>query len=315
LRVVFMGTPQFAVPSLQALAQSKHQVLAAISQPDRRQGRGMRLVASPVKQTAEKLGIPVLQPEKINQPEFMASLAALAPEVIVVVAYGQFIPAELLNLPEKGCINIHPSLLPRYRGATPIQHAILNGDEVTGVTTMYLDEGLDTGDLIFQQQVRIDSSETAGQLQERLSHISPDVLLRTLNAIEANGAPRLPQDERLSSYCSKLSRQDGQLNWEKSSRLLANQVRAFTPWPGTFTYHHKERVKVLQAQLGPNEDGLPGTLRAIVGETLCVHCATGTLILTTVQPENGKPMSGAAYARGRQLVAGDSFCWNTDKLL
>lgn len=310
MRIVFMGTPEFAVPSLVALAQSSHHVLAAISQPDRPQGRGMQLTAPPVKLAAQNLGIPVLQPVKIGQPEFMAKLAALAPEVVVVVAFGQLIPAQLLALPIKGCVNVHPSLLPCYRGATPIQQAIFDGEEKTGITTMYLDEGLDTGDIIFQREVAIDPAETAGQLNERLAHLSPNLLLRTLDAIAANEAPRLPQDENSASYCTKLKRQDGQLNWQKGNNSLFNQIRAFTPWPGAFTFYKKERVKVLTALLDSsidNKKGLPGEVLEIVGEALRVNCGYGTILLQTVQPENGKPMSGAAYARGRALVPGSCF--------
>ncbi len=315
MRIVFMGTPEFAVPGLRALVAAGHEVAAVVTQPDRPQGRGMAQAAPPVKLAAQRLDLPISQPEKVSAPAFVADMAAWRAEVVAVVAFGQLIPATILGMPPHGCINVHPSLLPRYRGATPIQSAILNGDTITGVTTMFLDAGLDTGDIILQQETPIGVEETAGDLHDRLATLGADLLVETMRRLAAGTAPRRAQDARLATVCRKLTRAAGQLRWPDGHLQLANQVRAFAPWPGAFTFCGAERVKVLAAaaaNAAVPAGAAPGAIVDEDGEDLLVACGAGQLRLRRVQPENGKPMSAAAFARGRHLSPGACFTWRDE---
>lgn len=312
MRLLFMGTPDFAVPSLDAVAAAGFHIAAVVTQPDRPRGRGMRLTAAPVKARALELGLPVLQPEKVRQPEFVATIRNLAPDCIVVVAFGQLIPSVLLELPPLGCINVHPSLLPKYRGATPIQQALLDGEAETGVTTMYLDAGMDTGDIILQERVPIASTDTAGDLHDKLACIGARLLVETLRQVQIGTAPRVPQNCVDATVTRRIGNEDGRIDWSKPADQLVNQIRAFTPWPGAFTYCNEERLKILQAVALPNtttaaDTNPPGTVISIANSGLQVSCGTNLIELQKVQPQNGKPMPAADFARGRRLQPGSRF--------
>ena len=236
LRVVFMGTPAFAVPALRALVERGHVVAGVYTQPDRRAGRGRKLRASPVKVFAEERGLPVFQPKSLRQDaQARSTLAELAPDAVIVAAYGLFLPEEVLKLPRLGCLNIHPSILPKHRGASPVATAILNGDEVSGVTIMLLDEGVDTGPILAQRETRIAEDETAEGLTERLFGIGSELLVDTIDRWEEGQIVPTPQNDDDASDTRRLEREDGRIDWDQSAEGIARMVRAFTPWPGTFT--------------------------------------------------------------------------------
>lgn len=311
MRVVFLGTPEFAVPSLTALVEVGHQVLAVVTQPDKPRGRGQHVQPSPVKTKAQELGLPVLQPERVSAPEFIEQMRALDPEAVVVVAFGQKIPPALLTLPPLGCINLHASLLPAYRGAAPIVHALWRGEEVTGVTTMYMDEGWDTGDIILQRPVPIRPEDTAGSLHDRLAAEGAQLLCQTLAQIAAGTAPRAPQDENRASYAPRLREEDAALKWERPALELHNQVRAFNPVPGAYFYWSGRRIKVwrtavLKKKGEAEAAGPPGEVVTVDHQSgaLWVRCGEGQLALLEVQPENRGRMTGAELARGYRIQRG-----------
>lgn len=313
MRLIFMGTPEFAVPSLEAVVAAGAMVVAVITQPDKQKGRGMQLAPPPIKERALQLGLTVLQPHRLREPGFEVTFAGLQPDVAAVVAYGQLVPASLLRLPRLGFVNVHPSLLPRYRGASPIQQALLDGCEETGVTTMYLDEGMDTGDIILQARTAIAPAEDAGSLHDRLAVLGAELLVESLQQIATGAAPRRPQDHRLATITRRLRREDGLLCWEGASQDLANQVRAYTPWPGAYTFLGRERLKVWRAQpvVSCQAESVPGTVIGVDESGVHVACGSGALCLQEVQPGSGLRMSGAAYARGRALGRGSRFACGT----
>ncbi|ACL69746.1 methionyl-tRNA formyltransferase [Halothermothrix orenii] len=245
MNIVFMGSPDFAVPGLEKLYNEPGiTIKAVVTQPDRKKGRGHKLRPTPVKQMAHKLGLKVLQTDNINREEFITNLRDLSPEAIVVVAFGQKLGKKVLELPSYGCINLHASLLPRYRGASPIHRAIINGDKVTGVTTMYMDEGWDTGDIIYKKEVKINREDTAGTLHDKLASIGGDLLVKTLNDIEKGVAPREKQSEDKASYAYKIDRKIGELDWSRSSEDIFNLVRGVNPWPGAYTTWKGKLLKI-----------------------------------------------------------------------
>lgn len=322
-----MGTPAFAVPFLESLYTSEHRVVAVVTQPDRPRGRGMRPQPSPVKAWAQGRGLPVLQPQRVRDPAFLEELDRYQPEVIVLVAYGQLIPRELLELPPRGCINVHPSLLPRHRGATPIQAAILAGDQATGVTTMYMDEGLDTGDIILQTTVAIHPEDTAGTLEERLIAAGVPLLLETLRLVEAGQAPRRPQPEEGATYAPRLDKGAGFIDWTAPARHLDRVVRACTPSPGAYTWWKGRRIRIGRAVLATAEEeatpsegvaasnaseGLPGrpepgTILAVGPQGILVQAGEGALRLLEVQPANGRMMPALDFVNGYRLQPGQRF--------
>jgi len=307
LRMVFLGTPAFAVPALRAVVAAAD-VLAVVTQPDRPKGRGRHVAAPPVADVARELGIPVLQPTRLKSPETIAELAALAPDVIVTVAYGKIIPRDILALPPLGCINLHPSLLPRYRGASPIPRAIEAGEAVTGVTIMYQSEALDAGDIILQREVPIDPTDTAQTLENRLARIGADALVEALSLIAEGQAPRRPQDDDSATYVGKLTKEDGRIDWTAPAAALANFVRAMDPWPSAYTTHRGRLVKIWSAS--PEErSGIgdaPGTIVALrPGEGFAVSTGSGGLLVTGVQPEGRRRMTADEYARGARLEVGE----------
>ena len=310
IRIVFMGTPEFAVPSLRALVAAGYRVAAAVSQPDRPQGRKRILAPTPVKAAAEELGIPVLQPERVRRPEAVEAIAAYRPDLIVTAAYGQILPKALLDLPRLGCINVHGSLLPKYRGGAPIQRAIMNGETVTGVTIMYMAEGLDTGDMISKVEVPIEPEDTAGTLFGKLSEAGADLLVRTLPDIIAGTARAVPQNDAEATYAPNLTREDERLDWSRTARELCNQVRGLVPFSGAFTMLNGEVFKVWKCRPAEAPDGaadaLPGTIRA-EGGRLFAAAGDGWLELLEVQPAGKKAMPAAEWLKGVRLHPGAAF--------
>jgi len=306
MRLVFAGTPDFACPSLLALHRAGHEIALVITQPDRPAGRGWQLKPPPVKEKALSLGLPVLQPESLDEPELRRRLEELAPEAVVVVAFGQKIPAWLLALPRYGCLNVHASLLPRYRGAAPIQRALMDGEEVTGVTIMQLDEGWDTGPILTQRTVEIRPEDNAGTLHDRLAVIGAELLVETLAALgEGRIMPR-PQDESLATRAPKIRPEEMRLDWTMPARRIHNLVRALAPAPLAETFHGPRRLQIVETSLARPEgkDGPPGTVLVVDREGALVAAGEGAVRLVRVKPAGGKTMTAAEYARGYRLGPG-----------
>lgn len=308
MRLVFCGTPQFAVPTLEAVIAAGHQVALVLTQPDRPVGRDQHLQAPPVKQAALAHRIPVLQPEKIkNNEELRAKLEAIAPDTILVVAYGRIIPQWMLDLPRHGNINLHGSLLPKYRGAAPIQWAVASGEVITGVTTMRLDAGLDTGPMLLAQVVPIGEEETAVDVYECLAEAGAPLMVETLRRLEAGEIFPEPQDHALATHAPILTRDDGRIDFTRTAREIYNRWRGFQPWPGAFTTLRGKKLIAHRLHLAEVFDLAPGTIQVHDGHLL-VGCGQGTVIeLDEVQPEGKRRMSAAEFLRGYQLNSGESL--------
>lgn len=299
MRVVFMGTPQFAVPCLQALIDAGHEVCGVFTQPDKPKGRGYKLAACEVKELAQTLGLAVFQPAKLREDGVLETLTALEPEVIVVVAYGKILPKEILKLPPLGCINVHGSLLPKYRGAAPIQWAVLNGDEKTGITTMYMDEGLDTGDMLLTEEVDVLEDETSSELYERLSHVGARVLIDTLENLPKITPQKQPADT--ATYAPMLDKTLSQIDWNKSAHEVHNLVRGLQPWPVAATTLGGKQLKIHKTRKTDVTAGAPGEVVSI--SPFVVGCAHGTAIeILEVQYEGKKRMPIADFLRGRKVA-------------
>ncbi len=299
--IVFMGTPDFAVPCLSRLIQAGHRVTGIFSQPDRPKGRGMHLQPPPVKELALEHGLPVFQPSTLRDGSALALLRDLEPDIIVVVAYGRILPPEILELPPLGCINVHASLLPRLRGAAPIQWSIIRGDEVTGVTTMYMAEGLDTGDMILKKETPIGPEETAGELFERLAPMGAELLIQTLEAVEQGTAPRAVQDDGLATLAPPLKKEDARLDFTASPAVFCNLVRGCNPAPGAFALCDDGKpLKVHRAIPVWDRKGEPGAL--LDKKRLIIGCGDGAVELLTVQPQGKKAMEGSAFLNGLRGV-------------
>lgn len=323
LNIIFMGTPDFAQQSLKSLIEAGHHILAVATNPDKPQGRGMKLVASPVKQYAASKEIPIYQPEKVrNNPEFIEEMKKLNPDVICVVAYGKILPQELLDIPKLGCINVHGSLLPKYRGAAPIQWAVLNGDKTTGVTTMYMDAGMDTGDMILKEEVTIGEEETTGELWDRLSKMGGDILVKTLKLIEEEKAPREKQGENFS-MAPMLKKEMAQIDWENQTvTQIHNLVRGLNPIMGAYTFLEGKKLKFWKVKALTNEEFLleyeemkeyayklaeimEGTiLLAEERKGLYIKAKEGILQVLEIQGENAKRMPVSDFLRGTKVMAG-----------
>ena len=303
MRVVFMGTPDFAEASLQKLLDEGFDVVGVFTQPDKPKGRGMELQASPVKALALKAGIPVFQPEKMRDGTALQQLSSLAPDILVVVAYGRILPDELLALPKYGAVNVHGSLLPRYRGASPIQAAVLNGDEITGVTTMYLAHDMDAGDVIYTAETPIGEFETSGELFDRLKDMGAELLVKTLRAIEDGSAPRTPQDHSKASYVTMLDKSLSPIDWNKSPRSIVKQIYGLQPWPVATMELEGATYRVFAAEYTQSRTSLPpGKVVSAGKDGLEIACADGeTLRITELQAPGKKRMKAADFLRGHAI--------------
>jgi methionyl-tRNA formyltransferase len=304
-RIIFMGTPEFAVPTLEALNRNHYDVVAVVTQPDRPKGRGRPMKASPVKQAADAMGYPVLQPFRAKEPWFSEKIIALDPDLFVVVAYGHILPGSVLAIPRLGAVNIHASLLPKYRGPAPIQWAIISGEEETGVTTMWMDEGMDTGDLLMSAEVSIGPEETAASLSGRLAKAGAQLLVETLEQLKSGALLGSPQNKSEATYAPFLKKDHGRIDWSKNARSLDAFIRGMNPWPGAFTFLSGKRLKVFRGKMvqkGTHEkpgtvlDGFPGELDVATGR--------GILALTEVQLESGKRLAIETFLRGCPVPPG-----------
>lgn len=295
-RIIFMGTPEFAVPSLQALHQH-YTVVGVVTQPDRAAGRGQKVVLSPVKQLAVEAGLPLIQPHKLREPEAQAQLAAWQPDLIVVAAFGQILKPAVLNLPPRGCINVHASLLPRWRGAAPIAASILAGEAETGCTIMQMDVGLDTGAMLSKRAVPILAEDTTATLTTRLARLGADLLIETLPLVLSGALTPQPQADALATYAPQLKKEDGHLNFAHSAPELERRVRAFTPWPGTFALWNGQPLKILKVSVAPEVRGEPGQI-VQTPRGVAAACTEGGLWLDVIQPAGKKPMRAVDFARG-----------------
>ncbi len=304
MRIVFMGTPDFAVPALELLVANKYQVIGVYTQPDKVSGRGQALSATPVKKMAADLGLSVYQPENLKSKDERERLAELRPDAVVVAAYGVILPEAILNLPEYGCLNIHPSLLPRYRGVAPVPAAILHGDEFTGVSIMLLDKGVDTGPLLAQIQIPVTANDTAGLLLEKLSYTGAHLLLDVFPRLVKHEITPRPQNNAFASYTRMLSKNDGDIDWRKSALEISRQVRAYQPWPGSYTRWQGRQLKIIEAK--PLNAGLaiPGSVVPLSGEpAFGIGTADGILGVEKVQLEGKRVMAAGEFIRGqRQLI-------------
>jgi methionyl-tRNA formyltransferase len=303
LRVVFMGTPAFACPTLQRLIDRGEEVLAVVTQPDRPKGRGQKFLPPPVKELAERRGLPVLQPLKVRAPEFIDVMRELQPDLIVVVAFGQILPKALLEIPKHGCINVHASLLPRYRGAAPINYCIINGENETGVTTMLMDVGLDTGDMLVKKVTPIDPEEDTQALHDRLSVLGADSLDETLDLLRAGSLVPEKQNDSLTCYAPMLKKEDGRIDWHAEPQTIKNLVRGMNPWPGAFTCFDDKFLKIYRVRTGTGT-GIPGTVLEAGKDGIEVACAGGSVILEEVQLEGKKRLPVREFLAGCRIVPG-----------
>ncbi len=299
-RLVFLGTPAFAVPTLESIVASGREVLCVVTQPDRPSGRGQTLSPPPVKEAALRLGLPVYQPERIRRPEAIERLAALRPDAMVVVGYGQIIPQAAIDIPPHGIINVHASLLPKYRGAAPVQWAIANGETRTGVTTMRIDAGLDTGDMLLKAETEIGVEETAIELGERLARMGAALLVETLERIETIAPEK--QDPAQAMYAPLLKKEDGLIDWGLAAQAIHNRVRGFQPWPGAHTRFRGRQLHIWKSRAAAGGPGSPGTLAR---RPLRVLCGEGSLELIEVQLEGRQRISGEAFTNGQHITDND----------
>ncbi len=311
-RIVFMGTPDFAVASLDVLLESGYDVVAVVSQPDRPKGRKRVLTPPPVKVAAQKHGLPVLQPEKLRAQEAVDALRQWQPDLIVTAAYGQILPKAVLDLPKHGCINVHASLLPKYRGGAPIHYAVMHGEEKSGVTIMYMAEGLDTGDIISKVEVPIMVDDTTGSLHDKLSSAGAALLQETVPQLLAGTAARVPQDDALATYAPNISRDDERIDWTKSAQAIFNQVRGLNPWPVAFTTLQGEVWKIWRAAIA-DPDSMPdvhrpiGSVVSAAQDRIIVQTGTGQVALLDIQPQGKRAMSVSDWLKGRKLDEGEQF--------
>ena len=307
-RIIFMGTPQFAVPSLQALLASREEVVAVVTQPDRPKGRGRKLTPPPVKELALDAGLPVLQPAKIRTAEFQAELRSLAPDLIAVAAYGRILPGPLLHLPPLGTINVHGSLLPKYRGAAPVQRAIIRGEAETGITIMQMDEGLDTGDILLTGKIPIDPQDTAGTLAPKLAALGGDLLVQALNRLHRNQLPPIPQDDSEATQAPPLTKEEGEIDWQRPAADLANLIRGLDPWPTAYTILEGKRLRLFSPLVVEGQvTDPPGTLCRAGADGLLIATGRAYLLVREMQLEGAKRLPAETFLRGRPLQTGMKF--------
>jgi methionyl-tRNA formyltransferase len=306
MRIVFIGTGEIGVPTLRALLNSEHEVVAVVTQPDKPVGREQRIESPPIKKAligrARPPGTPIFQPARIKDPQTIEEIRGLTPDVIVVVAYGQILPRDVLEISRRACLNLHASLLPRWRGAAPIQAAIAAGDCETGVTVMYMDEGLDTGEILLQRSVEILPNDTGESLHDRLAQVAPEALLESLRLLASGNAPRIPQDNARATYAPKLKREHGLIDWSESAEAIERRIRAYNPWPGAFMKLDRQNLKIFSASV-VDLTGQPGeVLRS--DEDLIVATGKGALSLAEVQLEGKRRMTAAEFLRGHGALVG-----------
>ncbi|HJB36189.1 MAG TPA: methionyl-tRNA formyltransferase [Candidatus Blautia merdipullorum] len=308
MKVVFMGTPDFAVGTLEALIEAGHEVIGVVTQPDKPKGRGKTLMATPVKEVALKHQIPVYQPKKVREAGFTETLGRLAPDVIVVAAFGQIITKEILDIPRFGCINVHASLLPAYRGAAPIQWAVINGEKESGVTIMQMDEGLDTGDMIDKVVVPLAEDETGGSLFDKLSQAGARLCVKVLKDLEEGNAVREKQpEESTTPYASMISKKMGEIDWNRSAKSIEQLIRGLDPWPSAYTKLQGKTLKLWKAEAQKENvpEGVPGEVVKVERDTFCIQTGDGILKIEEVQLEGKKRMDTAAFLRGFHLSQGE----------
>ena len=319
MKILFMGTPDFAVPSLKALIDNGYEVVGAVTQTDRPKGRGHVLQAPPVKEYAIASNIPVYQPLKLSkEPNVIQEIAEINPDLIVTCAFGQILPQSLLDIPKYGTINVHASLLPKYRGAAPIQWAIINGEEKTGITTMFTELSLDTGDILLQQEAEITIDMTAGQLHDILSELGAETLIKTINALENGTLTRTKQDESQATYAQKIDKQTGLIDWSQSSLAIHNRIRGTNPWPGAYSTMCGKRFKICCSRIADIPDYLnekindpdivAGTILELLSCDMWIKTGDGALLICEIQAESCKRMTPQQYACGHELKEGMIFC-------
>ncbi|MEE0959309.1 MAG: methionyl-tRNA formyltransferase [Lachnospiraceae bacterium] len=305
MKAVFMGTPDFSVGTLNAMYEAGHEIAAVFTQPDKQKGRGKSVLMTPVKEKALELGIPVYQPVKLREQENYELLKSINPDVIVVVAYGQLISKEILDLPRYGCINVHASLLPKYRGAAPIQWAVIDGEHESGVTTMKMDEKLDTGDMIMKTVVELDSNETGGSLHDKLADEGAKLLVKTLKAIEDGTAIYTKQDDSQMTYAKKLTKELGHIDFSMDAKQIERLIRGLNPWPSAYTSFEGKTLKIWAAKVSDEQyDALDGTIVEVSKNDFTVKTAQGSLIIKEVQLEGKKRMDAGAFLRGTKVETG-----------
>ena len=309
MRIVFMGTPEFAAPSLEALLHSEDTVVGVVTQPDRPKGRGGALTSSPIKAICQQKQIPFLQPLKMKDPGFLDALRAWKPDLIAVTAFGRILPSVILDLPPQGCVNVHASLLPKYRGAGPIQWAIINAERETGITTMLMDAGMDTGAILLQERVLIGPEETAGSLSTTLAEVGGRLLVETIRGLKDGTVTPQPQDHTQATLAPLLQKEDGAIDWTLPATSIANRVRGLWPWPGAFTYAGDERWTIVRAAAMDRDSEIgtaaaPGTILAINKDDILILTGQGLLGITELQPANSRRMSVQSYVAGHPLSPG-----------
>lgn len=305
MRVIFMGTPDFAVPSLEALL-TKHEVVLVVTQPDKPKGRGKKMVPTPVKACALEHGIPVLQPEKVKEPEFVEQLRSYEPDLIAVTAFGQILSEPILEMPKYGCINVHGSLLPKYRGAAPMQWSIIDGEKVTGITTMYMAKGLDSGDMLLKAEVEITDEDTFATIHDKMAVTGANLLLDTLDQLEAGTLERIPQDHDAATYAPMITKETGHIDWSKNRQDIINLIRGLNPVPAAYTIYEEEVLKIFGAVISDvqTDDAANGEIVAVVKKGFVIKCGDGCLLITEVQARGGKRMMTDAYLRGHAVKEG-----------
>ena len=306
MKVVFMGTPDFAVPTLEKIIEAGHEVLAVVTQPDKAKGRGKKVIFSPVKEKAMEHNLPVYQPRRAREPEFIEQMRALNPDVMVVVAFGQILPKDILDIPKYGCINVHASLLPKYRGAAPIQWAVINGDAVSGVTTMQMDVGLDTGDTLLKTEVPLAEDETGGSLFDKLSTLGGELLIETLEKIQAGDIhPEKQDDSQAGEYARTLDKALGNVDFSMSAAAIERLIRGLNPWPSAYTFYNGKTMKLWKAEVVPGTDAAPGQIVSVDKQSFTVQTGEGGLRILELQLEGKKRMDAGAFLRGCALSAGE----------
>lgn len=314
MKIIFMGTPEFAVPSLLKLNNDQDiEIEAVITQPDRKSGRGQKVHYSDIKKKALENDLEIFQTENVNQKEFLDKLKNIEPDFIVVVAFGQKLSPELLDIPKYGCINLHASLLPEYRGSSPIHKAIIDGKKITGNTTMYMAEGWDDGDIIYQQKVEIKEDDTVGMLHDKLAKKGAELLLKTLKGVKSGEAPRIEQDDSKATFAYKIDKSLGEIDWDQSAHEIHNLIRGVNPWPGAYTFLNGERVKIWKSEVvnAENTDFPAGTIiKANIDDGILVQTADGILAIKKLQLPGAKRISAEDFLNGHQLEAQDRFSTN-----